>query len=140
VAGAEALAPAHFGDFLLKRIPTKENQMKIITLIAAFGALAVLTGAPISVAASTTDSSVSESSKHMNYRGTIMSIDMSTNTVTIQTDHGTMTMTFSGDTKFRGGTKTLGDLKVGDAISGTYMMDDSGKMMAMSVKPYRSKT
>jgi hypothetical protein len=31
-------------------------------------------------------------------------------------------------------------LKVGDAISGTYMMGDSGKMMAISVKPYRSKS
>jgi hypothetical protein len=113
--------------------------MKIITLITAFMALAVLTGAPMSALASITDSSVNESSKHMSYRGTIMSIDMSANTVTIQTDHGTMTMTFSGDTKFRGGTKTLSDLKVGDTISGTYMMDDSGKMMAMSVKPYRSK-
>jgi hypothetical protein len=113
--------------------------MKNLTLISALVAISILAVAPISAAASSTDSSVNESSKHMNYRGTIMSMDMSASTVTIQTDHGTMTMTFSGDTKFRGGTKTLGDLKVGDTISGIYMMGDSGQMMAMSVKPYRSK-
>jgi hypothetical protein len=114
--------------------------MKFITVITALMALAILAVAPIRAADSTTDTSTSESSKHMNYHGTIMAIDMSANTVTVQTGEGTMTMSFNGDTKFRGGTKSLSDLKVGDTISGTYMMDGSGKMKAISVKPYRSKT
>jgi cell envelope opacity-associated protein A len=50
-----------------------------------------------------------------------------------------MTMTINADTKFRGGSKTLGDFKVGDQISGMFMMDDSGKMMVLSVRPYNSK-
>ena len=68
-----------------------------------------------------------------------MAIDMSAGTVTVQTDHGTMTMTIDANTKFRGGTKGLSDLKVGDQISGMFMMDDSGKMMAVSIRPYSSK-
>ncbi len=111
--------------------------MKISIFIAAL--LAILTFADITVRAD--DSApASESSKHMNYRGTIMAIDMSGGTVTIQTEHGNMTMTINADTKFRGGTSTLGDLKVGDTVSGTYMMGDSGKMMVISVRPYRSKS
>jgi Cu/Ag efflux protein CusF len=113
--------------------------MKFITVITALMAFAILAVAPIRAADSTTDTP-SESSKHMNYHGTIMAIDMSANTVTIKTDEGTMTMSFNAGTRFRGGTKSLSDLKVGDAISGTYMMGDSGKMMAISVKPYRSKS
>jgi hypothetical protein len=87
----------------------------------------------------TAPTSVNESSKHTPYQGTIMAIDMSANTITIQTDQGTMTMTVNESTKFRGGSSSLSDFKVGDKISGMFMMDDSGKMMAVSIRPYSSK-
>jgi hypothetical protein len=112
--------------------------MKITAIISAFVALLIFASAPLRAADAPADSSA-ESSKHMHYHGTVMAIDMSANTVTLQTDHGTMTMTIDADTKFRGGSKSLGDFKVGDTISGSYMMDDSGKMMAVSMKAYRSK-
>jgi Cu/Ag efflux protein CusF len=114
--------------------------MKVITVITALMALVIFAVTPVLASDASTGTSTNESSKHMKFHGSIMAIDMSANTVTIQTDEGTMTMSFNGDTKFHGGTKSLSDLKVGDSISGTYMMDDSGKMMALSVKPYRSKT
>ncbi len=87
-----------------------------------------------------TSSTVNESSKHIPYSDTIMAIDMSAGTVTIQTDHGTMMMAIYEGTKFdyRGGSKTLSDFRVGDRVSGM-MMDDSGKMLVVSIKPYNSK-
>jgi Cu/Ag efflux protein CusF len=118
----------------------KKNQMKIITIISALIALVALAIAPLQASDTSSGASTNESSKQMKFHGSITAIDMSANTVTIQTDKGTMTMSINQGTKFHGGTKGLSDLKIGDSISGTYMMDDSGKMMALSVKPYRSKT
>jgi hypothetical protein len=118
-----------------KHIPN----MKIISIVSALVAVLFLAGSPILQADSSTDAQASQSSKHMHYHGTIMAIDMSANTVTIQTSGGNMTMTINADTKFRGGSKTLGDFKVGDTISGTMMTDGAGTMMVVSIKPYNSK-
>jgi Cu/Ag efflux protein CusF len=113
--------------------------MKLTVIFSVLMALLVTGCASTQSADTSAPSSANESSKHTPYQGTIMAIDMSASTVTLQTDHGTMTMTINADTKFRGGTKGLSDLKVGDQISGMFMMDDSGKMMAVSIKPYSSK-
>ncbi len=113
--------------------------MKLTVIFSILMAFLVTGCASTQSADNSTASTVNESSKHTPYHGTIMAIDMSASTVTIQTDHGTMTMTINSDTKFRDGTKGLSDLKVGDEISGMFMMDDSGKMMAILVKPYSSK-
>ena len=113
--------------------------MKLTLLLSLLMAMLVTGCASTQSADNSAPSSVNESSKPTSYHGTLMAIDMSASTVTIQTDHGTMTMTINSDTKFHGGTKGLSDLKVGDQISGMFMMDDSGKMMAISIKPYSSK-
>jgi hypothetical protein len=88
-----------------------------------------------------TSSTAVQSSKHMPYHGTIMAIDTSAKTVTIQTGSGTMTMAVNENTKFKypGGSLSLGDFKVGEEVSGAFMMDDSGNMIALVMKPYSSK-
>ena len=113
--------------------------MKPALIISVLMAILVTGCASTQTADTSTPSTTNESSKHTPYQGTIMAIDMSASTVTVQTASGTMTMTINADTKFRGGSKTLGDFKVGDQVSGMIMMDDSGKMMAVSIRPYSSK-
>ena len=113
--------------------------MKPALIISVLMAILVTGCASTQTADTCTPSTTNESSKHTPYQGTIMAIDMSASTITIQTDHGTMTMIVNESTKFRGGSKTLGDFKAGDQVSGMFMMDDSGKMMAVSIRPYSSK-
>ncbi len=116
--------------------------MKFTAIIASALVALLITGCASTQTADTgTPSTVNESSKHMPYYGTIMAIDKSAGTVTIQTDHGTMMMGIYEGTKFdyRGGSKTLSDFNVGDKVSGMMMMGDSGKMMVVSIKPYNSK-
>jgi hypothetical protein len=105
--------------------------MKPFLIIPVLIALLVTGCASTQTTATSTPSTTNESSKHTPYQGTIMAIDMSAGTVTVQTSGGAMTMTINADTKFRGGSKTLGDLKVGDHVS--------GRMMAVSIRPYSSK-
>jgi outer membrane lipoprotein SlyB len=113
--------------------------MKPALIISVLMAILVTGCASTQTADTSTPAADNESSKHTPYQGTIMAIDISANTVTVQTASGTMTMTINADTKFRGGSKTLSDYKVGDQVSGMFMEDDSGKMMAVSIRPYNSK-
>jgi hypothetical protein len=115
--------------------------MKLPAIISVFLATLITACAPVQTSETSTDSAATQSSKHTAFQGTLMAIDLSAHTVTIQTDHGTMTMAFDENTKFdyRGGSKTLSDFNVGEKVSGMFMMDDSGKMMAILIKPYNSK-
>lgn len=74
--------------------------MKIITILSAFVAAFIMACTPLQAADTGTDSAMKQSSKH-SFQGTIMAMDMSANTVTVQTSHGAMTMTINADTKFR---------------------------------------
>lgn len=132
--------PAGFGHISKSKTERDEIDMKPTLIISVLMAILVTGCASTQTAdTSTPSTTTNESSKHTPYQGTIMAIDMSASTVTVQTASGTMTMTINADTKFRGGSKTLGDYKVGDHVSGMFMMDDSGKMMAVLVRPYSSK-
>ena len=113
--------------------------MKLTLILSVLMAMLVTGCASTQSTDTAAPTSVNESSKPTPFHGILMAIDMSASMVTVQTASGTMTMTINADTKFRGGTKGLSDLKVGDQISGMFMMDDSGKMMAVSIKPYSSK-
>jgi ABC-type enterochelin transport system substrate-binding protein len=115
--------------------------MKFTYVISALMAILLTACASTQQTADTTSSTAVQSSKHMPYHGTIMAIDMSANTVTIQTDSGTMTMAVNENTKFKypGGSLSLSDFKVGEEVTGAFMMDDSGKMIALAMKPYSSK-
>jgi hypothetical protein len=115
--------------------------MKLSAIIPVFLAALITACAPLQNSETSANSSAIQSSKHTAFQGTVMAIDSSTNTVTIQTDNGTMTMAVDENTKFdyRGGSKTLSDFNVGEKVSGMFMMDNSGKMMAILIKPYNSK-
>jgi hypothetical protein len=115
--------------------------MKFTYIVSALMAILLTACASTQQTADTTDSATSVSSKHT-FHGKVMAIDMSVSTVTVQVAEGSvMTMIVNSDTQFKypGGSKSLNDFKVGDEVSGSVMMDNSGRMVALLMKPYNSK-
>ena len=110
--------------------------MKLSVFLSAI--IALLTISAPTIQADTADSASSESSKHIYFHGTVMSIDTTANMITVHTADGDMTMAITSDTKFKG-SKGMSDLKVGDQVSGMFMTDDNAKVMIVSVKIYSSK-
>jgi subtilisin family serine protease len=116
-------------------------QMKSYLLVSALAAVLTLftVGVPVHAqAAAPATTAPATSSKKIPYKGTISAIDTTANTVTIKTSKGDMVMAVNESTKYKGG-KSLADFAVGDAVTGSYMKDDSGKMMAASIHKAKTK-
>ncbi len=114
-----------------------------ITALAAILGLA-LAGVPVSVqaqtpaAATTTAASTAApaAAKKTKYSGILTAVDATANTVTIgNKTEAPKTLSITSATKIKkdGKIATLADFKVGDKVGGSFIVDASGKMAAVTL-------
>ena len=133
---------------VLANSPSISLPMKLTLLTASLAAVLTLTcvsaqaqtNAATSASTTTTSTTTTDAAamKKVPYKGTISAVDTTANSVTIKGAKGDMTLMVDSSTKFKGGA-ALSDFKVGDAVTGSYMKDASGKMTAHSLHKKMAK-
>ena len=92
----------------------------------------------MSSSSSSSTMTTSMSMKKTPYKGTITAIDMTGNSVTVHGAKGDMMLMVTPTTKFKGAS-ALSDFAVGDKVTGSFMKDASGSMMAASMHKKAAK-
>jgi hypothetical protein len=116
--------------------------MKHILLKSALCAVAGLAlGAPLALSAQTATSMTTSTTttstkvKKTEYHGMVKSVDTAANTITVTNKKGDMTLSVTPTTKIMQNKKpaTLADITMGEKVSGSYIKDATGAMMAASI-------
>jgi ABC-type Fe3+-hydroxamate transport system substrate-binding protein len=88
--------------------------------------------------ANTTSAPSTKTAGKQQFGGTVTAVDAASNTVSVHSKKHDVVVSVDASTKLKGFT-AIGDVAVGDKVSGTYETDGSGKMMALSLSKRQPK-